>query len=88
VHAILTYNGKNLLTKQTIPCETDELTHVYTLIIHPNNTYAVLIDNEQKESGRAVTSVLVSPKYPSLSLLYFYSFFSRAPFSCSSDDDT
>ena len=43
--------GKNLLTKQTIPCETDELTHVYTMIIHPNNTYAVLIDNEVKESG-------------------------------------
>jgi hypothetical protein len=32
VHAIFTYNGKNLLTKQTIPCETDELTHVYTMV--------------------------------------------------------
>ena len=51
VHAIFTYNGKNLLTKKTIPCETDELTHVYTLVVHPNNTYAVLIDNEVKESG-------------------------------------
>jgi calreticulin len=51
VHAIFTYGGKNLLTKQTIPCETDELTHVYTLILHANNTYAVLIDNQVKESG-------------------------------------
>jgi len=51
VHVIFTYKGKNLLTKKTIPCETDELTHVYTLILHSNNTYAVLIDNEEKEQG-------------------------------------
>ena len=52
VHAIFTdKTGKNLLTKKTIPCETDELTHVYTLIVHPNNTYAVLVDNEVRESG-------------------------------------
>lgn len=52
VHAIFTdKTGKNLLTKKTIPCETDELTHVYTLVVHPNNTYAVLVDNEVRESG-------------------------------------
>merc|ERR1712216_809968 len=52
VHAIFTDKaGKNLLTKKTIPCETDELTHVYTLVVHPNNTYAVLVDNEVRESG-------------------------------------
>merc|ERR1712216_348224 len=52
VHAIFTdKTGKNLLTKKPIPCETDELTHVYTLIVHPNNTYAVLVDNEVRESG-------------------------------------
>ena len=52
VHAIFTdKTGKNLLTKKTIPCETDELTHVYTLVVHPNNTYAVLVDGETRESG-------------------------------------
>ena len=39
VHNIITYKGKNLLTKKTIDCETDQLTHLYTLIISPNNTY-------------------------------------------------
>jgi len=52
VHVIFTYKGKNLLTKKTIPCETDQLTHVYTLIVHPDNTYEVRIDGEKKESGK------------------------------------
>ena len=52
VHAILTSKaGENLLTKKTIKCETDELTHVYTLVIHANDTYAVLIDNEVRQEG-------------------------------------
>ena len=51
-HVIFTDKaGKNLLTKQNIACETDELTHVYTLIVHANNTYEVLIDNEEKSAG-------------------------------------
>ena len=41
VHAIFTYKGKNLLTKKTVNCETDELTHVYTLIVNPDKTYQV-----------------------------------------------
>jgi len=51
VHVIFNYKGKNLLTKKTIACETDELTHVYTLIVHPDNTYEVRIDGTKKESG-------------------------------------
>lgn len=51
VHVILTHNETNHLINKNIPCETDELTHVYTLILHSNNTYKVLIDNEQKEEG-------------------------------------
>jgi calreticulin len=51
VHVIFTYKGKNLLTKKTIPCETYQLTHTYTLIVHPDNTYEVRIDGEKKESG-------------------------------------
>lgn len=51
VHVIFNYNGKNLLTKKTIPCESDQLTHVYTLIVRPDNTYEVRVDGEKKEGG-------------------------------------
>jgi calreticulin len=51
VHVIFTYKEKNLLTKKTITCETDQLTHVYTLIVNPDKTYQVLIDNEEKAAG-------------------------------------
>ena len=50
-HVIFNYNDKNLLTKKTITPETDQLTHLYTLIIHPDNTYEVRIDGTKKESG-------------------------------------
>jgi len=52
VHVIFTYKGKNLLIKKTIPCETDQLTHIYTLIVRPDNTYEVRIDGDKKESGK------------------------------------
>ena len=29
----------------------DEATHIYTLIVKPDNTYEVLIDNQQSQSG-------------------------------------
>ena len=51
VHAILTKNGKNHLIKKEVPCETDQLTHVYTLILRPDATYSILIDNVEKQSG-------------------------------------
>lgn len=51
VHAILTYNGANHLIKKDVPCETDQLTHVYTFILRPDATYSILIDNVEKQSG-------------------------------------
>ncbi|CAL8469382.1 g8923 [Coccomyxa elongata] len=52
VHAILTdKKGNNLEFKPTVPAKTDELTHVYTFILHPNNTYQIKIDNEQDRNG-------------------------------------
>ena len=50
-HVILTYQEKNHLIKKTVSCETDQLSHVYTLILHPDQTYEVRIDGEKKESG-------------------------------------
>lgn len=52
VHVIFNYKGQNLLTKKDIKCKDDELTHVYTLIVKPDNTYIVKIDNEKVESGK------------------------------------
>ncbi|KAJ6414093.1 hypothetical protein OIU84_006832, partial [Salix udensis] len=45
VHAILNYNETNHLIKKEVPCETDQLSHVYTFIIRPDATYSILIDN-------------------------------------------
>lgn len=51
VHVIFSYKGKNLLIKKDIRCKDDVYTHLYTLIVKPDNTYEVLIDNEKVESG-------------------------------------
>lgn len=51
VHVIFNYKGKNLLTKKDIRCKDDVYTHLYTLIVKPDNTYEVKIDNAKVESG-------------------------------------
>ncbi|KAJ4456586.1 putative Calnexin 1 [Paratrimastix pyriformis] len=52
VHAIFNYKGQNLLIKKNVPCKTDQLTHLYTLIVHPDNTYEIQIDEEKVQSGK------------------------------------
>lgn len=52
VHVIFNYKGKNFLTKKEIRCKDDVHTHLYTLIVNPDGTYEVLIDNEKAESGK------------------------------------
>ncbi|KAK4802751.1 hypothetical protein SAY86_000954 [Trapa natans] len=51
VHAILNYNKINHLLKEDVPCETDQLSHVYTFVLRPDATYSILIDNVEKKSG-------------------------------------
>jgi calreticulin len=51
VHVIFTYDGKNHLIKKDIKAETDQLTHVYTLVLKPDNTYQVLVDLKEVASG-------------------------------------
>jgi len=51
VHVIFNYNGKNHLIKKNIPAESDEFTHLYTLIVHPDNTYEVQIDEKEVAKG-------------------------------------
>jgi calreticulin len=52
VHVIFNYKGKNLLIKKDIRCKDDVFTHLYTLIVRPDNTYEVKIDNAKVESGK------------------------------------
>jgi len=51
VHVIFNYNGKNHLIKKEIACESDDKSHLYTLVVRPDNTYEVRVDNDKKESG-------------------------------------
>jgi calreticulin len=52
-HVILNDHVKdeNLLVKKEVSTETDDLTHLYTLIIKPDNTFQVLIDNKSVREG-------------------------------------
>lgn len=50
-HAILTHGGKNHLITNDVTVETDIYTHVYTLIIKPDNTFQILIDNKEVRAG-------------------------------------
>jgi len=52
VHVIFTYKGKNHLIKRAISPKDDTLTHLYTLIVKPDNTYKVLIDNVESATGK------------------------------------
>jgi len=51
VHLIFNYNGKNHLLKKNVPAESDVFTHLYTLILHPDNTYEIQIDNKEVAKG-------------------------------------
>ena len=57
IHLIFTTEqgkGKNLLKNDEIKLEygdKDEFTHLYTLVVHPDNTYEVFFDLESKSKG-------------------------------------
>jgi len=52
VHVILTYKGKNHLIKGTdIRADHDEWTHLYTLILRPDRSFEVLVDNREVRKG-------------------------------------
>jgi len=51
VHLIFNYRGKNHLHKPETRCETDSLTHLYTLHLKPDQTYKILVDNKEVKSG-------------------------------------
>eukprot|EP01097_Dermamoeba_algensis_P001313 TRINITY_DN1500_c0_g1_i1.p1 TRINITY_DN1500_c0_g1~~TRINITY_DN1500_c0_g1_i1.p1 ORF type:complete len:411 (+),score=157.83 TRINITY_DN1500_c0_g1_i1:66-1235(+) len=54
VHVIFNYKGKNHLINKSVYPKTDKLTHFYTLVVRPDQTYSVLIDNEEIQKGNLV----------------------------------
>jgi calreticulin len=60
-HVIFNYKGKNYLRKNDLRTESNEYTHVYTLIVNPNNTYTVLIDNSQIGHGSLLEDFGILP---------------------------
>jgi len=51
VHLIFNYKGTNHLIKKDVKCESDQFTHLYTLILHPDNTYEIQIDQKEVAKG-------------------------------------
>ena len=51
MHVIFNYKGKNHLIKKDIRCKDDVYTHLYTLVVNPDNSYEVRIDDKKVESG-------------------------------------
>jgi calreticulin len=45
-HLMLSYKNKGVLNKIQLPYRDDPLTHVYTFVLRPDNTFKVLIDFE------------------------------------------
>ncbi|CAG8729077.1 22445_t:CDS:2 [Cetraspora pellucida] len=45
------FGGENKQIKKTLKAPSDQLTHLYTLILKPDHTYKVLIDNVEEASG-------------------------------------
>jgi len=52
IHTIFNYKGENKLIKRDVTCETDELNHLYTLIVHPDQTYEIKVDGKSKQTGK------------------------------------
>ena len=53
-HVILNYPPKseNLLIKEEVKVESDRLSHLYTLVIRPDNSFEVFIDQESVRAGQ------------------------------------
>jgi calreticulin len=50
-HVIFEHEGTNYLVKKEVRCESDQYTHLYTLIVKPDNTYEVRIDGSKVQDG-------------------------------------
>lgn len=53
-HVIFHYDKKddNLLINKNVGCEDDQLSHLYTLVLRPDNTFEVFVDNKSVREGK------------------------------------
>lgn len=53
-HVIFHYDKKkeNLLIKKEVMCETDAMSHLYTLVLKPDNTFEVFVDKKSVREGK------------------------------------
>jgi len=53
-HVIFHYDKKdeNLLIKKNVGTEDNQLSHLYTLVLRPDNTFEVFVDNKSVRSGK------------------------------------
>jgi len=53
-HVIFHYDKKddNLLIKKNVSTEDDQLSHLYTLVLRPDNTFEVFVDNKSVRAGK------------------------------------
>jgi len=50
-HVIFRHNGENKLIEKKPKCESDSLSHLYTLVVTPDGKYKVSIDMDEVQSG-------------------------------------
>jgi calreticulin len=53
-HVILNYakKGENLLITKNVNTESDNVSHLFTLVVRPDNTFEVFIDNKSVRKGK------------------------------------
>lgn len=51
IHVIFNYEERKLAMKRELSCKDDRLTHLYTLVIKPDNSYLIKIDNKIERTG-------------------------------------
>jgi len=51
IHIIFNYKGEGRLWQKKSEPLRDQLTHLYTLVVHPDNTFELYVDQVQKASG-------------------------------------
>merc|ERR1712203_1167793 len=62
VHVIFNHKEKNHLITKEVRCKDDVFTHLYTLIVNPDATYEVLIDNESAQKGSTTPTTRANGK--------------------------
>jgi len=61
IHLIFSHKGKNHLLKAEPRAESDVLTHLYTLIVKPDNTFQILVDNKEVKAGNLAVDYDILP---------------------------